>query len=82
MRKDNGRKRRPVTDEVGAVVVTEGVAGTHFYHLSPWGDTSISLCGVRTMGTLIPVEAWGEVSHLQERYCRRCEAEAEKKKKA
>jgi hypothetical protein len=58
------------------VVITEGIAGVWFYHLSQRGATTRSLCGAPTMPTMIPLSTWGHSSHLRERYCRHCEGMA------
>lgn len=63
---------RPV--ERPAYVVTEGIAGTWFYHWSLPDRTERSLCGSSTMRTHVPAHAWGKVSHIRERWCRPCAA--------
>ncbi len=57
------------------LVIVEGISGTFYYHLSLAGYEGKSLCGVRTMATQLPLDAWGKVTHLAERYCSRCEVE-------
>lgn len=54
------------------VVVTEGISGTWFYHLSWESDTTKSVCGARTMPTEASLDTWGTTSHLGERYCKEC----------
>ena len=54
------------------LVITEGIRGTHFYHLSDPSTPSVGLCGMKTMPTSIPLSAWGYRSHLRERYCPLC----------
>lgn len=53
--------------------IVETVMGTYFYHLA-LGDASAveALCGARTMHTQLPLEYWGERSHVNERYCAEC----------
>jgi hypothetical protein len=55
------------------LIVTEGIAGTWFYHLSEPKRFSRGLCMANTMRTAVPISAWGHRSHLNERYCKRCE---------
>ena len=50
--------------------ITEGVAGTWFYHLGR-GDM-VALCGAKTMQSNAPLSSWGFVGHLRERYCAEC----------
>jgi len=56
-----------------AVVVTEGVESTWYYHLS-WADgrNRTALCGASVFATLVPLTAWGHVGHLRERWCSEC----------
>lgn len=58
--------------ETKALSVSEGIGGTFFYHLSRDGGIH-SICGVPTMPTRVPVSAWGVRTHLNERYCTKCE---------
>ena len=53
------------------LIVTEGVEGTWHYHLSRDrdGKETSALCGARVMHTSVPIEAWGRVGHLHERWC-------------
>lgn len=53
--------------------VSEGIAGTWFYHLSDGPNKAFSMCGARVMVTNVPLSAWGHVSHLKERWCKKCE---------
>lgn len=58
-------------------VVTEGISGTWYYHLSPKApkpQQRVSLCGATIMHTNIPSDAWGTVTHLNERWCPKCKA--------
>lgn len=55
------------------LMITEGVSGTWFYHLSLRADISVALCGARTMATQLPLGTWGHTGHLGERWCSRCE---------
>jgi len=52
--------------------VSEGIGGSFHYHLSNAGNPGESICGKQTFFTLIPVSAWGTVTHLRERYCAKC----------
>ena len=54
-------------------VVTEGVEGTWYYHISHRGTPVKALCGVRTMATSLPITSFGLIkTHLKERYCGKC----------
>ena len=66
------------------ISIHEGVVGYYFYHIA---IDDKPLCGVakfvdyrnqHTMQTTIPLSAWGTITHLQERYCKRCEEKAKK----
>lgn len=59
-------------DNHSKVVVTEGVSGTWFYHLGMSEDITHSLCGEQVMPTSLPINSWGVVTHLRERYCDKC----------
>ena len=62
------------------LVVTEGISGTWFYHLSedaPKPKQQTALCGARVMHTNMPREAWGTVTHIGERWCKKCQSIAE-----
>lgn len=59
--------------------VTEGVAGTWYYHISENDNPCHSLCGELVMNTLLPLSSWGRRSHLNERYCAKCEKLAQEK---
>lgn len=55
------------------MIISEGVEGYFFYHISP-NDTPVkSLCGKLVMPTSIPLTTWGTKGHLNERYCNECE---------
>ena len=58
------------------VKVVEGIGGRWSYHLRKEGDLS-SLCGMSVMTTRVPLNAWGVVTHLNERYCAQCYALAQ-----
>lgn len=60
-------------DNERALHITEGVAGTWFYHLSQAGTNARALCGAQTMHTAVPLASWGVKGHLNERYCAACE---------
>ena len=59
-------------------IIRESIYGNFYYHIS--SDFN-SLCSKKnTMVTSIPIEAWGTVSHLNERYCKECEEIYKKEK--
>ncbi len=55
------------------MIISEGVMGYFYYHISPNNTLTKSLCGKTVMPTQIPVNTWGIVGHLNERYCKECE---------
>lgn len=56
------------------LIITESIHGNWFYHLSIPGKFTKGLCGKDTMLTCLPISFWGTEGHLNERYCKRCEA--------
>ena len=62
-------------DTKAKVEVAEGIYGTWYYHLRK-PLTYVGLCGDRVMHTSIPVSAWGMRTHINERWCSRCEKAA------
>ncbi len=64
--------KRDKTQANPKIVITEGIGGTWFYHLSYEGKTTRSLCGEQVMQTSCPLDSWGYVGHLNERYCDKC----------
>jgi hypothetical protein len=54
------------------IIITEGVSGYWFYHLSHIKTFTRSLCGELVMRTSLPLSEWGKVGHLNERYCKKC----------
>jgi hypothetical protein len=56
-------------------IITEGVAGYWFYHISEKNKFTKSLCGKDTMRTSIPLEQWNIKGdgHIPEKYCKECE---------
>lgn len=60
-----------------SLTICEGIHGTFYYHWSTDGGRT-SLCGAQVMPTQIPARTWGMRSHLDERYCSRCEVNEEK----
>lgn len=54
------------------LVITEGVEGYFHYHLSHPDKRTRGLCGKQVMSTMIPLEAWGSIAHLRERWCDEC----------
>ena len=78
-------KRRMMKDRVPAMdrqgvntmseelTIWEGVAGYFYYHLSTGGRKDI-LCGnTEVMTSGLPLDTWGMVTHLGEKYCKECE---------
>ena len=59
---------------LNALYITEGVAGTKFYHLSTALSKSVSLCDKLTMNANLPLSYWGTKTQVKERYCPKCEA--------
>jgi hypothetical protein len=53
--------------------VAEGINGTFYYHLQHF-NSHFGLCGDRVMHTSIPLSAWGSKTHINERWCSRCES--------
>jgi hypothetical protein len=55
--------------------IVEGIEGYYFYHLSESGkNMQQALCGNRNvMLTNLRLSSWGTKSHLNERYCKKCE---------
>jgi len=61
---------------LAGLTVVEGIAGTWYYHLRIAGQHD-ALCGDgNVMPTELPLESWGVVTHLKERYCTTCEESA------
>lgn len=56
------------------VQVSESIHGTYYYHVSLKSKPSVALCGATAMPTGVPLSTWGCRGHLQESYCRSCEA--------
>jgi len=56
-------------------MIVEGVEGYFYYHISPKDRYTHPLCDNKklTMYTAIPLEAWGTVTHIRERYCDKCQ---------
>jgi len=54
--------------------IVETISGYYYYHLSETGkNASITLCGRKdVMQTSIPISAWGNKSHLGEKWCKKC----------
>jgi hypothetical protein len=57
------------------LVIVEGISSTFYYHLGLATDPTRSLCGMRTMATMLPLECWAKTGHLNERWCSRCEVD-------
>uniref|UniRef100_A0A6H1ZKU7 Uncharacterized protein n=1 Tax=viral metagenome TaxID=1070528 RepID=A0A6H1ZKU7_9ZZZZ len=53
-------------------IITEGISGTWFYHISKKNNFVRSLCGKPTMKTSLTFRSWGIKTHLNERYCEKC----------
>lgn len=57
--------------------VTEGIESCWNYHISRPDQITQSLCGKPTMGTNVPLDAWGKTPknyHLPETWCAKCES--------
>ena len=51
--------------------IRESIHGNFYYHIALDDNP---LCSEEyTMITSIPIKAWGTVSHLHERYCKKCD---------
>jgi hypothetical protein len=61
-------------NEAESIRIGEGIHGTFSYHLHVEG-THQALCGTQIMRTSIPLESWGVITHLCERYCEKCMTE-------
>ena len=56
------------------LVVTEGIAGVWFYHLSHWKTYTTSLCGRDTMMSPVNLKNWGKSgSNTPDKWCKECE---------
>lgn len=55
------------------ICITEGIGGAWYYHLSRVNSQTRSFCGKQTMFSPAPLDTWGQVGHLKERYCSTCE---------
>lgn len=54
------------------LVIRESIHGNFYYHLAE-KEQITALCGKKnTMSTRIPLSYWGEIGHLHERYCPKC----------
>jgi hypothetical protein len=71
----------PVAGKGEALRITEGIHGTHHYHLSRVRPASVgkgmiaeptALCGAWVMATELPLTTWGYRGHLGEHYCAIC----------
>ena len=62
-------------------IVTEGVQGTWYYHISKKNEFTKSLCGAHAMITSLPLSSWGIKSRLGERFCDQCKSLFEKEAK-
>ena len=61
-------------------IITEGVAGHWYYHISKECCFSRALCGAQTTHTYLPLTSWGIGTHLNERYCKKCHDKMEQLK--
>jgi hypothetical protein len=55
------------------LVITEGIMGYWYYHLSKPENINQSLCGKQVMRTAMSNTDWGINTELKERYCSNCE---------
>lgn len=51
--------------------IVEGRGSIWAYHLSS-GSPLEALCGAATMASEAPLESWGTVTHVGEKYCGEC----------
>ncbi len=58
--------------EMPPFIMSEGISGMFYYHISDGETPQMSLCGKQTMATRIPLRCYGLVTHLGERYCSTC----------
>ena len=54
------------------IVITEGIEGQLNFHISKLGNDRLSLCGVHTMRSRMPLGMWGTVGNAHECYCNKC----------
>jgi len=59
-------------DKLKKHIMSEGIGGMFYYHISRVGEEHRGLCGKQTMPTHIPLSIWGYRGHLNERYCQEC----------
>ena len=53
-------------------MVTEGVSGYYYYHISEYLNFTRSLCGKFVMQTQVHLSTWGTTSHIREKWCSEC----------
>lgn len=61
---------------MNALVITEGISSTFYFHLSKAEEPTMALCGAKTMPTMMGLSSWAKTSHLNERWCSRCEVQS------
>lgn len=56
-------------------IITEGVAGYWYYHISEEHNFMKSLCGKDTMKTSIPLKHWNNIEqeHIPIKFCKECD---------
>ena len=55
------------------LTIRESIHGNFFYHLAKNGK---ALCGEKiTMHTSLDIKTWGVKTHLNEKYCSKCQDE-------
>lgn len=66
--------RRNKMENKNNFMITEEWTGYFYYHISYRNTYTIPICGkdITTMYTAIPLDAWGVVTHIKERYCPKC----------
>ena len=55
-------------------MITEEWTGYFHYHISNCDTFTKPICGkdITTMQTSIPLDTWGVITHLKEKYCDKC----------
>jgi hypothetical protein len=66
-----GADAKTVSVAVSPYGVAEGIGGHFHYHIQQSGKAG-GLCGARVMRTSVPLDAWGAVTHLNDKWCEDC----------
>ena len=60
-------------------IVTEGLEGIWYYHISRKDDSTKSLCGENVMYSNMSLDEWNtEPTHIPYKFCKRCQELMEK----